>query len=1292
MPTYTPQYPNPTTNILSQPYASNGQYEWQMSGPIFYQNYLYMACDGSGPQPNGAGLLKSSDGKRWIAQDVADGPQNTGSTAWFFDGNHTVTVCYSDLNNTGSTTAHITFQDFDLSAGTWGAAYGATGSPTLSNGVQLIASIWKRSDGSIVVAVKYTSSTSKLSVYVYASGSWGSAIDIGQNTSTTFSDAYISGCMDGDDVLFFLSAAPKLFFQRFTAANGVPSSGANNYYQFPGQTSFPYAMDSTPGEVGGYPIKTGSLVILPVSMTRQDISPASYIQVPSLYVLSGTTWTLIGSATGVGIDPNVQTQTTNSPSSIPGFAYVSGTTLYVIYCGSSPLGGAENIIRLCTCTNFTNANPNLWAWTSILANTLSACVYANASAFCSFGYPCYGIANGLNMMTADIAQDIVDGQNYDATFWLGGIFAPAAWLLIDEPPNGLIDRSNYILWGGAPEGLGGSSQCNWSTVLRQRGQANIPLYVPAGDSYVPQAASPNQTGWKCYLQDVEPDGSYSIVFAGTIDTIELSWIGQNGDRMYAMTVVSLEQVLDAILVTLPQYYTTMTADQIVVQLFLLFLQNTQVSLGNIQTGAITIDQFQANNYERVSDDVDTLATTAQYVWGVDPTTCTLYFCEPTSVSAPFTVTSDSQVGHGGIGWAQLEIKYERHDYRNRQIINAGFGAFTDSNELFLGTGGQTVFDLLRPVDTVTNAWITANTQNHATGTFSGQPSAGDTISIGYANSSGSQYAWAPSSPYQVGQVIIDPANHQQVVTTVSGDDKSGSTEPTWNDNGGTTVDHNVTWQDNGLNPFANGNAGTYTFVEYEDLDNTQWGQVVIGSGQTTAEALEQTVLNLIYAINEQIQANGLGSTDNTGAPVKGVNFSLPTWENPLVNAYPVSNGVFKILNKVSGQGYIAALTKSCSNFSWSNGSTTGGSTPFGMSGQTYGPIAVGVAGQSLTGLVYTKGSNVVSLATPLNSGTNLQVQYQRYGGGVVEVEDTALVDSRAVNEDGSGKYQMISSAATAATQGQALQEAQQALAAFDEVPQSVLFVTNTSGLRCGQVVTLAVTHPSGAASVVNGNWYVQEIEAELVPLYGGMTLGQVAASGDYSLAHFQYKVTVIDVAQIGSFLDFWESLGGGGSGGGGSVSGLGAGNGGAFPSAQIQIQFETDGTANVSQSTLNLISGTGITLSNSGIGTSINLSGSGTGTVTSVGLTAPTQFAVTGSPVTTSGTLAIAWQTQTANYVLAGPTSGSAAAPTFRALVAADIPTLPAPGYPFHDEPLTDGMSDFIFAAGDCIVVVGIPN
>ncbi len=83
--------------------------------------------------------------------------------------------------------------------------------------------------------------------------------------------------------------------------------------------------------------------------------------------------------------------------------------------------------------------------------------------------------------------------------------------------------------------------------------------------------------------------------------------------------------------------------------------------------------------------------------------------------------------------------------------------------------------------------------------------------------------------------------------------------------------------------------------------------------------------------------------------------------------------------------------------------------------------------------------------------------------------------------------------------------------------------------------------------------------------------------------------------------------------------------------------------------------GTGLSFS----GGTLSSTASG-GTVTSVALTAPGVFSVAGSPVTTTGTLALSLATQTANSIWSGPATGSAATPTFRALVAADIPDLSA--------------------------------
>ncbi len=56
--------------------------------------------------------------------------------------------------------------------------------------------------------------------------------------------------------------------------------------------------------------------------------------------------------------------------------------------------------------------------------------------------------------------------------------------------------------------------------------------------------------------------------------------------------------------------------------------------------------------------------------------------------------------------------------------------------------------------------------------------------------------WVPGLYFYSGFQIVDEAGHlQQVVVAGT---SNGSTEPTWNDSGGVTVDGSVHWQDEGL--------------------------------------------------------------------------------------------------------------------------------------------------------------------------------------------------------------------------------------------------------------------------------------------------------------------------------------------------------------------------------------------------------------------------------------------------------------------------------------------------------------
>ncbi len=87
-----------------------------------------------------------------------------------------------------------------------------------------------------------------------------------------------------------------------------------------------------------------------------------------------------------------------------------------------------------------------------------------------------------------------------------------------------------------------------------------------------------------------------------------------------------------------------------------------------------------------------------------------------------------------------------------------------------------------------------------------------------------------------------------------------------------------------------------------------------------------------------------------------------------------------------------------------------------------------------------------------------------------------------------------------------------------------------------------------------------------------------------------------------------------------------------------------------------------------------NATGGGSGTVTSVALAAPSLFSVTGSPITTTGTLTLALATQAANTFLGGPISGAVAVPTMRLLTLTDLP--------FEVVEIVSG-SSYLFTAAD---------
>lgn len=133
------------------------------------------------------------------------------------------------------------------------------------------------------------------------------------------------------------------------------------------------------------------------------------------------------------------------------------------------------------------------------------------------------------------------------------------------------------------------------------------------------------------------------------------------------------------------------------------------------------------------------------------------------------------------------------------------------------------------------------------------------------------------------------------------------------------------------------------------------------------------------------------------------------------------------------------------------------------------------------------------------------------------------------------------------------------------------------------------------------------------------------------------------------------------------------------------VTFAAAGTSNVADGTSAVVPGLASQRFIWDSGTSrwyrIGISGTA-GTVTSVAMTVPTEFTVTGSPITTNGTLAITKANENANTVFAGPTSGGAAAPTFRTLVAGDVPS-------GGGSPLTTKGDIYVYGASNTRLPVG---
>ena len=757
-------------------------------------------------------------------------------------------------------------------------------------------------------------------------------------------------------------------------------------------------------------------------------------------------------------------------------------------------------------------------------------------------------------------------------------FVPPAWLLVNEPPTGspatgggFTDRSTFLF-------LGQGAQHSFSLNLRQRGVASYTLVSSPNDptsaplDYLPTLFQP------IYLFDRNDEATdwpgctdgWALVFAGIIQDFTVRWVGTSGLRFIDVSAVSLEAVFDTMYCDGTDQFPDQTCGEILTALFNKYEAGCPVSLGTIQAG-VTVPLFTPQKGDKLSEIFEQLATTSLFIWYVNGPTQQLFFEAPTTTAAPFTLTSNQSL------WDSISNKVDGADYRNRQGIKLSDTAFPQSGETFIGSGQQS-FTLMRPVKQVVSAYVTLGTPNFATGTFSTQPSPGDTITIGPQD-----IGWSVHNglnPWVVGQVIVVSGFVFQCTT---GGDSASSQPPaflTKTTQGDTVTDGVAIFICLGAYGVGAGALASsiYTFVS--TLDNTQYGQVLIGS------TLAITIQNLVDAINSTAAYGGPPPTAG-----KGVGFSLPTWEGAQVNASVVSGTQLKATNKQDAIVGVSAVSKSSSAFSWSGTQTAGGSFPQGSVGPNEpGTISIQVYQQGTNtaspGLAHTPGSATITLATPLNSGTNLNVWYTRADGGSIEVENTPLVAEVAAASHGTGKIQQFSDQSeqgiisTSAEAG--LQLAQQVLEAFDVIPMFLDVILYQPGILPGQLWTWDLDDPW---SVLNGQYFVQEVKAEIVNPGERGWLDNPNALG---AGHYRYTIRVVDAAQAQSYLDTWEGFAGGSSSGGGGAGSSTVPTSGGANSTQgnYGIDIEINGTpgSGASAGIANFEAASGITITDAGAG------------------------------------------------------------------------------------------------------------
>lgn len=270
--------------------------------------------------------------------------------------------------------------------------------------------------------------------------------------------------------------------------------------------------------------------------------------------------------------------------------------------------------------------------------------------------------------------------------------------------NGIaVDRTNFVYDGS------GGNPVTFSRIVYQRGTASMIAIIDPSNTWLPVV------GWR-----IEIWTTARREFAGTISDWQDQYLGNDGFHHIQVNCTSLEVSYDILIP--PRSYINRSTDFIVRDLIGSLASRVPISIGQIDSGPVV--PIVTYSFDRLSDTLTALANIAGQVWYVDPEDLTVQMHKPTAKPAPFVLFTPE------VQWETIDFHQTRQDYRNRQIVRGSFQLNQPSNVMFAGDGSTKIFTLPYIPDTVLSARTTNGVQATATGTFSGQPSPGDSVTIG----------------------------------------------------------------------------------------------------------------------------------------------------------------------------------------------------------------------------------------------------------------------------------------------------------------------------------------------------------------------------------------------------------------------------------------------------------------------------------------------------------------------------------------------------------------------------------